>query len=1044
MSPLRAAVAAAALLLSATAAGASQAEAPAADFPAQLSPAEQAFLQQNPVVHFGADPAWPPFEFLDEQNRHAGLAHDLLEEIATLTGQQYQLVRKDSWAETLDAARSGEVDLLTAVLETPDRQSFLQFTAPYLELFEVIITRNDSPYVNAVAELQGKTLAMVRGVASSEWLARHQPGIRQLPVLDIREALTAVAVGRAAATVLPLASANYQIQLRGLSNLQITAPVDELNSSLKMGVRKDWPEQAAILDKAIRAIPPARMAEIRGRWLMAPQVKVVQQLSSLERNTLVGIASLLVLAILWILWLRAEITKRRSAQSRAEQAESRLRELAAGIPGALWQFRREPDGRQYYSYMSEGIRQITGRSPEETNALMQAQSFVAVHPEDRERLAALMQRLTEDGSLGEERYRLKANDGRWVWVRSAAVARREADGSLVWNGVTLDATRAAEIKLELEAARQRMKELIDSVPGAVWRLRLSRGRYLVEYVSEGVTAVTGRPVAEHLGDAEGTLSSLLEKDRERLLTSLAQSAQDGSMVEQEVRLQAADGSLRHLLVRANVSRNAEGEPLWTGVLQDMTERRRLEAALADARSRLEDVISNFPGTVWQLKRDRAGREFFTYLSEGVARITGFPAEQVLGQASSIFYPLLTDEDRARSRRALELAVESPQPVAFDYCLNLPGQTQTRWVRVTATGRREPDGELVWNGVVLDATEQKTLEQDLRRARAAAEAASQAKSRFLANMSHEIRTPMNAVIGLSHLALSAEQEPAQRERLDKINRAAKALLRLLNDILEFSKLEAQKLKLMPVPFSLREMVDGLQLLAGAPAAEKGLRFSIQQEPGLPRQLVGDALRIQQVLLNLLANATKFTDAGEVTLRIRPAGETDAGAGMAIAFEVSDTGIGMNEVQLSRVFDAFEQADDSASRRHGGTGLGLTITQELVRLMGGDIQVRSQLGVGTVFTVVLPLALPEPLDLSRTLGPMDGPEEPLSDCVHGLLALLRQHDTAARGKALRLRALLLSSGRERELELLERQLSAYDFEAAERELKRLAARWGLDAG
>ncbi|ROH93749.1 PAS domain S-box protein [Stagnimonas aquatica] len=1044
MSSLRAAVAAATLLLSATAALASHQEATVADFRAQLTPEEQAFLQQNPVVRFGADPAWPPFEFLDEQGRHSGLAHDLLNEIAALTGQRYELVRKDSWAATLEAARSAEVDLLTTAVETPDRRAFLRFSAPYMELFEVIITRNDSPYINSLAELRGQTVAVVRGVAASEWLRRHEPQVRQAGVGDIREALTAVAVGRAAATVLPLASANYQIQLLGLSNLQITAPVDGLTNELKFAVRRDWPEQAAILEKALRAIPPEHLLALRARWLTAPQIKVVDRLSPAQRNLVVGTVFLLVLAILWILWLRAEIQKRRRAQSRAEQAERRLRELAAGIPGALWQFRREPDGRQHYGYLSEGIVRITGRTPAETNALMQSQPFAMVHPEDRERLAALIQRLTEDDSLGEERYRLKTADGRWVWVRSAAVAHREPDGSLVWNGITLDATRAAEVKQELMAARQRMKELIDSVPGAVWRLRLSNGRYLVEYVSEGVTAVTGRPVADHLGDAEATLSTVQERDRERLLTNLAQSALDGSMVEQEVRLRATDGRLRHLLVRANVSRNPDGEPVWTGVLQDMTERRRLEAALADARSRLDDIIANFPGTVWQLKRDLAGREFFTYLSEGVTRITGLSSEQVLGQPSSVFDSLLSEADRERSRQALALAVERGRPVSLDYCLNLPGESQPRWVRVTTTGRREADGELIWNGVVLDATEQKTLEQDLRRASAAAEAANQAKSRFLANMSHEIRTPMNAVIGLSHLALSAEQEPAQRERLDKINRAAKALLRLLNDILEFSKLEAQKLKLMPVPFSLRELIDGLQLLAGAPAAEKGLRFSIQQEPGLPRQLVGDALRIQQVLLNLLANATKFTDAGEVRLRIRPAGDGAHDGTAMVAFEVSDTGIGMDEGQLSRVFDAFEQADDSASRRHGGTGLGLTITQELVRLMGGDIQVRSQLRVGTVFTVVLPLGLPEPLDLSRTLGPLEAPEEPLSECVQGLLELLRQHDTAARGKALRLRALLMASGRERELELLERQLSAYDFDSAERELRRLAGRWGLDAG
>jgi two-component system sensor histidine kinase/response regulator len=764
-------------------------------------------------------------------------------------------------------------------------------------------------------------------------------------------------------------------------------------------------------------------------------------LSTIGRGAILGFGLLLMLAMVWILWLRAEIRQRRRAQERAEQAERRLRELTAAIPGALWQFRREPDGRQHYSYMSEGIRRITGRSPEETNALMQAQAFATVHPEDAARVADLMQRLTSQDGLDEERYRVRTAAGEWKWIRVAAVAAIEPGGAQVWNGITLDATRVQQAEQALKTARLHMQELIDSVPGAVWRLRLSRdGRYLVDYVSEGVSAVTGRPAAAHLGDVEGTLSTLLAEDRERLLTALEHSAREASLLQIEVRLRATDGSLRHLLVRANVSSNAEAEPVWTGVLQDLTEQRGLEAALLAARSRLDDIVANFPGAIWQLRRDRSGREFFSYLSEGVARLVGVPAAALLGQASSALDHMLSSEDLDRVRRTLEQAIDSAQPVSFDYCL-YPDAGEPRWLQVTATGRREQGGEVVWNGVVLDATEQKQMELDLKRARAAAEAANQAKSRFLANMSHEIRTPMNAVIGLSYLAMDAEQEPAKRERLSKINRAAKALLRLLNDILEFSKLEAQKLRLVPVPFSLTDLIEGLQLLAGTSAAEKGLRFTIELAPGLPRQLVGDALRIQQVLLNLLANAIKFTDGGEVALRIWQAGEASAPSELALAFEVSDTGIGMSEPHLARVFEAFEQADDSASRRHGGTGLGLSISQELVRLMAGEIQVRSQLGVGTVFTVRLPLELPEQPELARTLAPVVAPGVGLGDCVSGLLRLLRQHDTAARGEALVLRALLLARGRERDLELLERQLSAYDFDSAELELRRLARRWGL---
>lgn len=188
MSSLRAALAAAALAFLIPLTGASHEEASVEAFRARLGTAERAFLEQHPVVRYGADPGWPPFEFLDGGGGHVGLSHDLLAEISTITGQRYELVGKDSWAAKLEAARSGEVDMLASLLETPDRQAFLRFTAPYLELFQVIIARNDHPYINSLAELDGRTLAVVRGVASAEWLTRHQPGIVQVPVADIRAA----------------------------------------------------------------------------------------------------------------------------------------------------------------------------------------------------------------------------------------------------------------------------------------------------------------------------------------------------------------------------------------------------------------------------------------------------------------------------------------------------------------------------------------------------------------------------------------------------------------------------------------------------------------------------------------------------------------------------------------------------------------------------------------------------------------------------------------------------------------------------------------
>ncbi len=248
-------------------------------------------------------------------------------------------------------------------------------------------------------------------------------------------------------------------------------------------------------------------------------------------------------------------------------------------------------------------------------------------------------------------------------------------------------------------------------------------------------------------------------------------------------------------------------------------------------------------------------------------------------------------------------------------------------------------------------------RELRVARDAAEAASLAKGAFLANMSHEIRTPMNGIIGMSQLALEAPTEVERREHVHVVKQSAESLLDIINDILDFSKIEAGKLVLEQVPFDLREGVWlGLHALR-LRAQEKGLVLRCEVDEGVPRQVVGDPTRLRQVLVNLVGNAIKFTERGEVHLGISAG--VPGGEGVAACFTVRDTGIGIAPEKLASIFDAFSQADSSTTRKYGGTGLGLTITQRLVTLMGGSLQVHSRPGQGTTFVVELPLGLAAPL-------------------------------------------------------------------------------------
>ncbi|MBF0369970.1 MAG: response regulator [Magnetococcales bacterium] len=436
-----------------------------------------------------------------------------------------------------------------------------------------------------------------------------------------------------------------------------------------------------------------------------------------------------------------------------------------------------------------------------------------------------------------------------------------------------------------------------------------------------------------------------------------------------------------------------------GLREDMALREEAESALRQSEAKYRRLIENMGAGFFLYSHGIDG--IFTYVSPSITPTLGYGQEEFL----SHFETYLTDNPinqgvvshthhsiRGRKQRPYEVEI---------YHKN----GNVHLLEVAEVPVFDGRGEVIAvEGVARDVTASLQAERE-RQAREEAEEANRAKSNFLATMSHEIRTPMNGVLGMAKLLEQTELTVPQKEYVEIITKSGKALLDLLNDILDISRIEAGRLELRAVDFSPGKIITDLVELMSVPARGKGVDFTVSLEEGLPTHLRGDAGRLRQVLLNLLSNAVKFTDQGEIEIGVRRI-HRDQGR-VCLEFFVKDTGIGIPESELGRLFNAFTQVDGSVSRSHGGVGLGLAICERLVRAMGGDIQVSSRVGEGSLFCFSLyfqmvephkPMMAPMPEVKGKPLSILLVEDEPVSRMVAESLLLAEGHrvQTAENGQ------------------------------------------------
>ncbi|MCG2576832.1 PAS domain S-box protein [Dechloromonas sp. XY25] len=578
--------------------------------------------------------------------------------------------------------------------------------------------------------------------------------------------------------------------------------------------------------------------------------------------------------------------------------------------------------------------------------------------EDEE--AAILSRIRHGHTVEHLETRRLRRDGTVIDISATISPILDETGRIVGaSKIARDITRQRLADRALANERGFLHTLINTLPDLVWLkdvdgVYLSCNRRFEDFFGARADQIVGKTDYDFI-DKE-LADFFRAHDRK------AMEANAPSVNEEDISF-ASDGHHERLETTKVPMRDENGQLIGVlGIGHDITGRKQAEATLRESEQRYRHLVETLPDIVYTFSLQRGG----LYYSPRAAEVFGRPIAELLARPL-LWADSIHPEDRPKVRQAIARLVAEQTPFQLEYRV-LDAAGRWRWLFDRSIGIRSDNGDTLIEGLAMDITETKAIQDELAEhryhlerlveertrelvaAKDQAETANIAKSAFVANMSHEIRTPLNAITGMVHLLRRAGVTEQQAAKLDKIESAGTHLLEILNAVLDLSKIEAGKFSLAEEPIDIATMIDAISGMVGHRVKAKGLSFAIDTAP-LPGPLLGDRTRLQQALLNYLTNAVKFTEHGGIVLRTQVI--ADHPAASTLRFEVSDSGPGISFEARPRLFSAFEQADNSITRKYGGTGLGLAITRKLALLMGGDAGVHSEPGEGSTFWLTVRL-------------------------------------------------------------------------------------------
>ncbi|ATE72075.1 ATP-binding protein [Lysobacter capsici] len=875
------------------------------------------------------------------QGKPQGMSVALIREILSAKGIRVKYVPLANVDEIARAMCEGRVDLAMSVTLTTARTRCIAYTDPYLQLGVYAVRHNADTRVINSETLKRMRIPVLKGsqiqVQAPDWF----PKAHLIEVANVGEALRLVDEGRADLYFDTPPIIRWHLEHERYPHLNVLA-TDQLPAAIREPVISllfTAPHAQLPLLRQIDAElkrDPERIQRLRTQWLGE---------DALDESSVAGMTNA------QREWLGKQPKLRVAiADNSAPLSTIDGDGKAEGILPDYIHMVEEHLGVQFEPVFGNGYKSVANAMLTGTADIalipiggLPGEHWVYSQPVDR-MPTVIVTRHDNPAAIGMESLAGKRVAVNQLHRIGAAVLKAAPDARVV--GVTTHAEGLRLVAAGKVDAHVGNLAVIDQVINTQFDPRSFQ--VAPAGMEEDIAFVVDERLAPLIPIIDRQLSSLSEAERQRIHTHWISADYNYGLAWSNVILIVAGSLLAIAAISAFYLR-----------LRQESRRREL------ADRKLREVAGNLPGVVFKAQRSASGHIRFPYLTGRPELLFGVDAERLVAE-ERLIYSRIHPADRRGLSQAIADAALTRGEISADFRV-LTDDGSIRWVRVSALPQRpqpdDEDGQASYAGYFVDITDAHAQAEALAAAKEQAEAATRAKSNFLATMSHEIRTPMGGMIGMLELMGQSDLNEDQKVLLGHMQDSARSLQEILDDILDVSKIEAGHLRLEHAPLQPRVLADTVAMHTASACRKKGLRLDVHIDASVARCYLGDAMRLRQVLLNLLGNAVKFTEHGGVWLTmglddaVASAGEGGPAPSARLRIEIGDTGIGMSAEQVARVFEPFHQADDSTSRRFGGTGLGLSICRSLVELMGGSIHIDSREGEGTRVIASLPLCRAE---------------------------------------------------------------------------------------